>query len=459
MTTSTLGFLTLYIPRPSAKPQRYLGAGLPMRRVLLVLCRSAYKLLAAAKDMYDTKLCPLLDSAQTIQTLHTAVAAKESTMTDLTTTVAALLEAARISADLKVEPYQTKIQLHRASKVAQRDLKAIRTAHSKLQKEHKALDRTATSTAATFKIRLVHAEKETMAAKGLAAAALATLVGRRHEHEMAMAAADSAAKYVPIQLFQSKRVLAACAQEATTAQNALRDVIAERDALAASNEQLALQLRAATTRVAALDAASTAASERDKVQMATAVALPAIGTDQVDDLVTSFFDMVVISTFVASSLRTDPVQRILLCLYVLCVVVVGIPLVLLPVLVCLKADGVFTASWAATLTPLWITDFVLLILVDVITDPSPPESPTTPLHATTSDDATVVLDATTEVSSSREADEEAAAPTDDAASSKNATAPDVSTEVVASASGDVAVGASNDNSDAAAKPFLSKYCS
>ncbi|KDO17915.1 hypothetical protein SPRG_16686, partial [Saprolegnia parasitica CBS 223.65] len=201
--------------------------------------------------------------------------------------------------------------------------------------------------------------------------------------------------------------------------------------------------------------ASTLPQSSSKVQMATSVALPAIGTDHVDDLVTNLLDMVVVSTFVASSLRTDPVQRILLCLYVVCVVVVGIPLVLLPVLVCLKADGVLTASWTATLTPLWITDVVLLILVDVITDPSPPASPTTPLHATTSDDATVALDATTEVSSSRETDEEAAAPSNDAVSSKNATAPDVSTEVVASTSDDVAVDASNDNSDTTVKPFLS----
>ncbi|KDO24113.1 hypothetical protein SPRG_10901 [Saprolegnia parasitica CBS 223.65] len=278
MTTSTLGFHALYIPRSSAKSQRYLGAGLlltmlgrtfGMRRVLLVLCRSAYKLLSATNHMYDTKLCPLLDSVQTIQTLQTAVAAKDTSITDLTMKVAALHEAARvqrvtateISADLKVELHQTEIQPH--CKVAQRDLKAIRTAHSKLQKEPRALDRAVTSTAATFKIRLAHADKETVAAKGLAAAAIATLVARRHEHEMEMAAADSAAKYVQIQLFQSKRVLAACAQEAITAQNELRDVIAERDALAASNEQLALQLQAATTRVAALDAASTAASERD----------------------------------------------------------------------------------------------------------------------------------------------------------------------------------------------------
>ncbi|KDO17914.1 hypothetical protein SPRG_16685 [Saprolegnia parasitica CBS 223.65] len=152
MTTSTLGFHALYIPRSSAKTQRYLGAGLlltllgrtfGMRRVLLVLCRSAYKLLSATNHMYDTKLCPLLDSVQTIQTLQTAVAAKDTSITDLTMKVAALHEAARvqrvtateISADLKVELHQTKILLHRTSKVVQRDLKAIRTALSKPQQE------------------------------------------------------------------------------------------------------------------------------------------------------------------------------------------------------------------------------------------------------------------------------------------------------------------------------------
>ncbi|EQC28402.1 hypothetical protein SDRG_13731 [Saprolegnia diclina VS20] len=195
--------------------------------------------------------------------------------------------------------------------------------------------------------------------------------------------------------------------------------------------------------------------------MATVLAMPDVGTTQVEDMVTDVFDMVAVSSFVASSLRTDPVLRILLCLYVLLVVVVGVPLVLLPVLVCLKADGVLTASWTATLTPLWITDVVLLLLVLVITDSSP-SSPTT--DDTTSDDATVVLDASIEVkaNSSHGTDDEAAAPSDedDNASDKKATELVISTEMGASPSDDTAVDASNDDdasdADTASKPFLSR---
>ncbi|EQC41276.1 hypothetical protein SDRG_01251 [Saprolegnia diclina VS20] len=217
-------------------------------------------------------------AAQNTKALQTVVASKDATLaardntiTELRAQVAALHEAARvqrvtattISADLKVELHNTKIQLHRTEERAQRDLTELRTAFSTLQQEHRALDIAATSTAAVSAIRLAHAQQDNVAVKGLAAAAIATLADCRRKHQLEMKAVASAAKRTQIQLFQCKRVLAAVADEAVTAQNALRQVTAERDTMAAANDQLASELRATKTRVAALDASSMAALERE----------------------------------------------------------------------------------------------------------------------------------------------------------------------------------------------------
>ncbi|EQC28418.1 hypothetical protein SDRG_13746 [Saprolegnia diclina VS20] len=63
--------------------------------------------------------------------------------------------------------------------------------------------------------------------------------------------------------------------------------------------------------------------------------------------------MPAIPRFIFESLRTDPMLRLLLCGYVICVVLILAPLVLVPLCICLKVDGLIAAPWRIALTPLW----------------------------------------------------------------------------------------------------------
>ncbi|OQR82511.1 hypothetical protein ACHHYP_15924 [Achlya hypogyna] len=66
-------------------------------------------------------------------------------------------------------------------------------------------------------------------------------------------------------------------------------------------------------------------------------------------------------------MRSDAAFKFFLCAYVFFVVILAVPFVLVPLLICLKVDGLLVSSWAAALTPLWVSDAFFLLLVYVLT--------------------------------------------------------------------------------------------
>ncbi|KDO24114.1 hypothetical protein SPRG_10902 [Saprolegnia parasitica CBS 223.65] len=78
----------------------------------------------------------------------------------------------------------------------------------------------------------------------------------------------------------------------------------------------------------------------------------------------SIIDRLVPATprFVFESLRTDPMLRLLLCGYVTCVVILLVPLVLIPLCICLKVDGLILAPWRIALAPLWVLELLCIMI-------------------------------------------------------------------------------------------------